>query len=112
LSDEEYATYEAGIVSANKALAQGSAIANKVIAANLEMSVGLNQLAEDWDDNYASLLTAKKGSIEYAKALNAIKDSMKTAFGVEVSDEFLLNGENSLLLNQVLNGDTNKLVEL
>jgi hypothetical protein len=60
----------------------------------MEMEKNLSSLSETWEDNVEKMITAKKGSKEYAEALGAVKKTIKDSFGVEVSTEFLENKEN------------------
>lgn len=103
-------TYAEMLADNNTALGENKALAKQVALNNMQLNKGLGSLQDSWEDNVKILKANNKLTPEYAEALNSVKQSLKEAFGVDISAKAI--EENLGIIQKVAQGDTKALEEL
>ena len=78
-------------------------ILEDIAMSSLQAARGLNSLSDSYWDNIKAMEASEKGSVDYLKASQAIRNSLKELTGVEVSDEFI--DKNKKLIEGALTGN-------
>lgn len=109
VDQEVFENYADLLAESNQYLDENETVTRKVALSNLKLNKGLQELADSWEDIDRVLKNGKKGTLEYAEAIQAVRDALETAYGYAPSTDFV--EQNYHLLKHAIDGNLDALYE-
>ena len=89
VDQDVFENYADLLAESNQYLDENETITRKVALSNLKLNKGLQQLADSWEDIDRVIKNGKKGTLEYAQAIDQVKDALEVAYGYRPSTDFI-----------------------
>ena len=115
VSESEFEEQVKQLKKLNPDLKDNEKQAKSIALANIKMNKGLSDLSDKFDDYSKVLKNGKKGSIEYAKALDGMQKIIGNVLNIDgeaLSDSFYTSAKNMELMKKAAEGDVQAIEDL
>ena len=115
VSESEFEEQVKQLKKLNPDLKDNEKQAKSIALANIKMNKGLSDLSDNFDDYSKALKNNKKGSAEYAKALDGMQKIMGNVLNIDgeaLSDSFYTSAKNMELMKKAAEGDIQAIEDL
>lgn len=115
VSESEFEEQVKQLKKLNPDLKDNEKQAKSIALANIKMNKGLSDLSDKFDDYSKILKNSKKGSIEYAKALDGMQKIIGNVLNIDgeaLSDSFYTSAKNMELMKKAAEGDVQAIEDL